>query len=151
MRQSPEFHVLYEIAALPLAMTFLLFRLIIRHTEPMTELDLSEFKKLLLQHQKELLDVEASGERASEVVELDQTTVGRLSRMDAMQAQAMSVEVDHRRKLELQRIKRALKHIEAGDYGTCQNCGEMINSLRLKSSLTVTLCIGCASEAETNI
>ena len=117
----------------------------------MKELDLSEFKKLLLQHQKELLDVEASGEQASKIVELDQTTVGRLSRMDAMQAQAMSVEVDQRRKLELQRIKRALKHIEEGDYGTCQNCGEMINPLRLKSSLTVTLCIACASEAETDI
>ena len=125
--------------------------MIIRQTGVMTELDLSAFKKLLLQHQKELLDVEASGEQASEVVELDQTTVGRLSRMDAMQAQAMSVEVDQRRKLELQRIKRSLKHIEEGDYGTCQNCGEMINPLRLKSSLTVTLCIECASEAETNI
>lgn len=117
----------------------------------MTELDLGEFKKLLLQHQKELLDVEASGEQASEIVALDQTTVGRLSRMDALQAQAMSVETDQRRKLELQRIKLALKHIDEGDYGYCQNCGEMINPLRLKSSLTVALCIECASEAETNI
>lgn len=117
----------------------------------MTELDLNEFKKLLLQHQKQLLKVEASGEQASQVVELDQTTVGRLSRMDAMQAQAMSVEIDQRRKLELQRIKQALEHIEEGDYGYCQNCGEMINPLRLKSSLTTTLCIDCASEVETNI
>ena len=92
-----------------------------------------------------------TGNEAAKTVELDQSRVGRLSRMDALQAQAMSVEVDHRRKLELQRIKRALKHIEAGDYDTCQNCGEMINPLRLKSSLTVTLCIECASEAETNI
>ena len=117
----------------------------------MTELDLSEFKKLLLQHQEELLGVEASGEQASKIVELDQTTVGRLSRMDALQAQAMSVETDQRRKLELQRIKLALKMIDEGDYGICQNCGEMINPQRLKSSLTAALCIQCASEAETNI
>jgi DnaK suppressor protein len=117
----------------------------------MTELDLSEFKKRLLQHQEELLGVEASGEQASEVVELDQTSVGRLSRMDAMQAQAMSVETNHRRKQELRRIKRALVQIEDGDYGYCQDCGEMINPQRLKSSLTATLCIECANKAETNI
>jgi DnaK suppressor protein len=117
----------------------------------MTELDLNEFKELLLQHQKELLEVEASGEKASQIVELDQTTVGRLSRMDAMQAQAMSVQADQRRKQELQRIKEALKSLENGDYGYCHNCGEMINPLRLKSNLTVTLCVDCASDLETNI
>lgn len=125
--------------------------MIIRHTVRMAEIDLSEFKALLLQQQKELLEVEASGEAASQIVELDQTTVGRLSRMDAMQAQAMSVETDQRRKQELLRIKVALKSIENGDYGYCFNCGEMINPLRLKSRPSVTLCIDCASELETNI
>lgn len=114
----------------------------------MTELDLDEFKALLLQHQKDLLEVEASGEAASQVVELDQTTVGRLSRMDALQAQAMSVEADQRRKQELQRIKAAFKRLENGDYGYCRSCGEIINPLRLKSSLTVTLCIDCANAEE---
>ena len=117
----------------------------------MTELDFDEFKTLLLQHQKDLLEVEASGEQASAVVELDQTAVGRLSRMDAMQAQAMSVEIDQRRKLELKRITAALKHIKMGDYGICRECGENINPQRLKSNLTVTLCIDCASQAEANI
>lgn len=122
--------------------------MIIRHTERMTELDLSEFRTLLLQHQKDLLEVEASGELASKVVELDQTTVGRLSRMDALQAQAMSVAADQRRKHELQRIKSAFNRLEKGDYGYCLSCGEMINPLRLKSSLTVTLCIDCANAKE---
>ncbi len=112
----------------------------------MTELDLSDFKKRLLKHQRELLDVEASGEQASKIVELDQTTVGRLSRMDAMQAQAMSLEIDQRRKQELQRINNALKRLEKGNYGYCQHCGEIINPLRLKFSLTATLCITCANE-----
>lgn len=117
----------------------------------MTEPDLSDFKKRLLQHQKELLEVEASGEQASEVVELDQTSVGRLSRMDAMQAQAMSLEIDQRRKQELQRIDKALKRLENGDYGYCQHCGEMINPLRLKSNLTTVFCVDCASQIEANI
>ena len=126
-------------------------RLIIRHTRNMTELDLTVFKALLLQHQKDLLDVEASGEQASKVVELDQTTVGRLSRMDAMQAQAMSIEANQRRKCELKSIKSALQRIEDGDYGYCLNCGEMINPLRLKSNLAVRLCINCANDAESSI
>ena len=132
-------------------MTLLLLSLIIRHTNWMAELDLDAFRTLLLQHQKDLREVQASGEAASAVVELDQTAVGRLSRMDAMQAQAMSVEIDHRRKLELQRITAALNSIETGDYGYCLECGDSINPQRLKSNLTVTLCIDCASEAETNI
>lgn len=118
------------------------------HTSLMTELNLSEFKALLLQYQEELLKVEASGEAASQVVELDQTTVGRLTRMDALQAQAMSVTADQRRKLELQRITAAFKRLETGDYGCCLSCGEIINPLRLKSNLTVTLCIDCANADE---
>ena len=96
-------------------------RMIIRHTGQMKETDLDEFRTLLLQHQKDLLEVEASGENASAVVELDQTAVGRLSRMDAMQAQAMSIEIDQRRKRELQRIVVALKNIETGviNYQIC--------------------------------
>jgi len=117
----------------------------------MKEINLDEFRTLLLQHQKKLLEVEASGEGASAVVELDQTAVGRLSRMDAMQAQAMSIEIDQRRKIELQRIAISLKNLETGDYGYCSECGERINPKRLKSNLTVTLCIACASDAETNI
>ena len=132
-------------------MTRLLLRLIIGHTDDMTAIDTDEFKALLLQHQKDLLEVEASGEDASAVVELDQTAVGRLSRMDAMQAQAMSLEIDKRRKIELQRITTALKNLEMGDYGYCSECGDIINPKRLKSNLTVTLCIDCANQAETNI
>ena len=132
-------------------MTRLLLSLIIGHTGGMTEIDTDEFRALLLQHQKELLEVQASGEDASAVVELDQTSVGRLSRMDAMQAQAMSLEIDQRRKIELQHIIVALKSIETGDYGYCNDCGEAINPKRLKSNLTVTLCFDCASQAETNI
>ncbi len=114
----------------------------------MAELDLDNFRTLLLEQQQELLAVQASGEAASQVVELDQTSVGRLSRMDAMQAQAMSIETDQRRKQELLRIKAAIRRLDDGEYGYCENCGNQINPLRLKTRPTVTLCIDCASEME---
>lgn len=112
------------------------------------DIDLERFKSLLLGRRQELLDIDATGKAASETVELDQTRVGRLSRMDALQAQAMSVETSQRRKLELQRIESALKRIENNDYGYCLECGEMINPKRLQSNPSGTLCITCASEAE---
>ena len=68
--------------------------------------------------------------------------------MDALQAQAMSVETSQRRKLELKKIKAALMRIEQDDYGVCLECGEMINPQRLLSNLTTTMCIDCASAAE---
>ena len=82
------------------------------------------------------------------MVELDQTRVGRLSRMDAMQAQAMSVETGRRRRQHLVEIEKALERIEAGDYGECLECGEAIHPGRLEANPTATLCIACAEALE---
>lgn len=55
-------------------------------------------------------------------VELDQSAVGRLSRMDALQGQQMALATDRRRALELKRIESALARLEDGDYGYCVRC-----------------------------
>ena len=65
-------------------------------------------------------------------VELDQTRVGRLSRMDAMQQQAMSQAVARLTDLERQRILSALGRMESGDYGYCVICDEKIVEERLR-------------------
>jgi DnaK suppressor protein len=85
---------------------------------------------------------------SSAVVELDQSKVGRLSRMDALQAQAMSKAADTRCIDELRRIKSALSRLESGDYGFCDECGEAISPQRLNIDPSATLCIGCANKAE---
>ena len=79
-------------------------------------------------------------------VELDQTRVGRLSRMDALQDQAMALETDRRRNAELDRIEAALKRLEDGDYGWCLSCGEQIPAKRLELGPTVALCVDCAEQ-----
>ena len=89
----------------------------------------------------------ASGE-SSQVVELDQARVGRLSRMDAMQAQQMAQASGRRRELMLRRITAALARIDSGDYGVCESCDESINPKRLEFDPTAVLCIQCASKAE---
>ena len=102
----------------------------------------------MLQQQRELLSLKETGSDAAKTVELDQTSVGRLSRMDALQGQAMSQEMERRRKIELQRITSALCRMESGDYGHCVSCDEAIAMKRLELNPAVPLCIRCASEAE---
>jgi RNA polymerase-binding transcription factor len=108
------------------------------------ELDLSEFRDHLIARRSELLELVDSSADSRKPVELDQTRVGRLSRMDALQNQAMSLETERRRKLELQRIEASLKRIEAGDYGYCVTCGEQIPLRRLELDPTLPTCVHCA-------
>ncbi len=105
-------------------------------------------RERLLKLKAELEAVAESGEESAAIVELDQTKVGRLSRMDAMQAQAMAKASAGRREQMLRRIDEALVRVENDEYGICQECGEPINPKRLDFDPTVTLCIDCASSAE---
>ena len=110
--------------------------------------DLRHFESQLLKLKAGLLEAGETGQQAEEVVELDQARVGRLSRMDAMQAQAMSQETGRRRRLHLLEIDAALERIRAGDYGDCFECGEGINPKRLEADPGATLCISCAEANE---
>jgi len=78
-------------------------------------------------------------------VELDQTSVGRVSRMDAIQGQAMAVATEQRRRDEARRIEAALKRIDEGEYGICTACGEEIAAKRLAADPIVATCIRCAA------
>jgi len=77
-------------------------------------------------------------------VELDQTSVGRLSRMDAIQGQAMAMAALRRRGLERRRIDAALGRVEAGDYGYCVRCGEAIPARRLELDPAIPTCVACS-------
>lgn len=78
-------------------------------------------------------------------VELDQQVQGRLSRMDALQGQAMAQETHRRREVEIERIRQALARIDDGDYGYCATCDEPIAPKRLDLDPAVPTCIDCAS------
>jgi DnaK suppressor protein len=80
-------------------------------------------------------------------VELDQTSVGRLSRMDAMQGQAMALATERRRLDEARRVEAAITRIDEDEYGTCISCGEEIAAKRLAADPTAATCIACASGA----
>lgn len=105
-------------------------------------------RERLLKLREELESVTATSDESAAVVELDQSKVGRLSRMDAMQAQAMAKASGQRREAMLRNIEAALKRIDDGNYGLCRDCEAPINPKRLEFDPTVLLCIDCASKSE---
>jgi RNA polymerase-binding transcription factor len=119
-----------------------------RELSTMRENDDAEIRQRLLALRDELQRAASAGADSADVVELDQARVGRLSRMDAMQAQAMSQASARRRDVTLNRIAAALLRLERGDYGYCLNCDDAIARKRLEFDPVATLCITCAERAE---
>ena len=87
-------------------------------------------------------------EAGCDTVALDQTRVGRLSRMDAMQSQAMNQAAQLRRKQELERLRQALQRIEGDEFGFCEDCGEQISEGRLMLDPAAEYCVHCAGQRE---
>ena len=105
---------------------------------------LKEMKQLLQDRLAELSAVEEQNRRDRAPVELDQTRVGRLSRMDAMQHQAMASAQGERRRLERMRIEAALNRIEDETFGDCLRCGDEISLARLRVDPAIPVCVVCA-------
>ncbi len=112
----------------------------------MNDTEIEEFESRLRKLKQELLEVKQSSDGDSQPVDLDQSSVGRLSRMDAMQSQAMASENKRRREIQLTRIDAALERIEEGEYGYCPVCDEEINRRRLEVDPANPFCIKCASK-----
>ena len=102
-------------------------------------------RKRMIEKQAELRALAESSSASRKPVELDQSRVGRLSRMDALQGQAMALELARRREIELARIDAALKRLDAGEYGYCLTCDEEIALKRLELDPATPVCIDCAT------
>jgi DnaK suppressor protein len=112
----------------------------------MDEMQIDNFKQSLLQLRSELMNLSSTSDDLTKVVKLDQSAVGRLSRMDAIRAQGMAIEIKGRREHQLLKIESALRRIAAGDFGICLRCGEEINIRRLDVDPSYTQCIKCADK-----
>ncbi len=118
--------------------------IIFQHQTHMTKAQLNQCKQNLLTLQQELQELEQEFAKSGDIVKLDQSSVGRLTRMDAMQAQQMALETSRRRQLQTQKIEGALRRIESDDYGYCFVCEEEIDIRRLEADPTNTRCLKCA-------
>lgn len=77
-------------------------------------------------------------------VELDQQVQGRLSRMDAIQGQAMAQATIERRRVEIAQIDAAFKRMDEDEFGYCVACGEDIAEKRLELNPAIARCVECA-------
>lgn len=111
----------------------------------MNESDLQQFVVMIQARLNALADEDALGEEGQKTVELDQQAIGRLSRMDALQNQAMAKATDARRSMERAQLQAALARIDDGEFGYCEDCGDEIATGRLKLNPAATKCIECAN------
>ena len=107
-------------------------------------IDEPQARKRLEARRRELEDLSAISAESRDPVALDQQSVGRLSRMDAMQQQAMSAATEQARKRDLFRIEAAERRLRDGDYGWCEECGEEIPDGRLAIDPMAERCVNCA-------
>ncbi|MEL6265095.1 MAG: TraR/DksA C4-type zinc finger protein [Pseudomonadota bacterium] len=110
----------------------------------MDAVTIAEFDRLIRDRLAELEVEELATSDDRKPVELDQQSVGRLSRMDALQVQAMATAQSRRRAAERSRLTTALKRIGEDDYGWCDDCGDEIGEGRLRIDLAATRCVDCA-------
>ena len=103
----------------------------------------NEIKLIIIDKLNQLALEDEKNKSASETVALDQQSVGRLSRMDALQQQAMAKAVDLRRQIEKKALEDALKRIARNEYGECIDCGEFMEFERLKVKPSVLKCSEC--------
>jgi len=62
--------------------------------------------------------------------------------------QSMRMRLRNRETLYVKKIDEALKRIEDGTFGECEDCGEDIELRRLEARPTATLCVSCKEEQE---
>lgn len=94
----------------------------------------------------ELKEQDRLSEEARAPVTLQQDSVGRLSRIDAMQVQAMALATQRRREAERSRISAALTRLDGSEWGYCTACGDEIAEGRLRNDPSAAKCVTCASD-----
>ncbi|MFK7865227.1 MAG: TraR/DksA family transcriptional regulator [Pseudohongiellaceae bacterium] len=110
--------------------------------------EIQSLKDTLLNLRCELTEQLEISEASSKAVELDQTAVGRVSRMDAMQQQSMALSTRRKANTKLVKVDLALAAIANSTYGWCRNCDESIGYGRLKIQPESSLCLVCQSMSD---
>ena len=103
----------------------------------------TKYKKLIELQLEELTADNALGQSAQKTVELDQQSIGRLSRMEALQSQALAQAQQRRRDVLNGSLQAALQRLKEGEFGYCMECGDKIVDARLLANPAVLKFITC--------
>ncbi len=113
-----------------------------------TEAQLRELHALLLALRESLTELIAASKSGAQPVALDQSSVGRLSRMDAIQAQQIAKASRQSHELRLKLVVQALRKFERQEYGYCGGCEEPIGYPRLRARPEAAFCVRCQGATE---
>ena len=119
----------------------------------MTAQELTDAQVEALRGELELLREDLTARLAGNVddakpVELDPSSIGRVSRMDAMQSQALAKATRTTVQLRLTQCVAALRAVERDEYGWCRKCEEPIGVERLRVRPEAPLCLDCQAERD---
>lgn len=109
--------------------------------------ELRYFEELLKKRELETLEQLNSSADSAQPVSMD-NSIGRLTRMDAIQQQQMALHTKGRLELQLVRIRTALRRVSDGKFGECVKCDEPINRQRLEIAPENPVCMQCLKRSE---
>ena len=116
--------------------------------DELSDAQVRELRAALVGLQQELTALVASSQHGGKTVELDQASVGRLSRMDAMQQQQMAQASQRAALQRLQQVTVAFDRMDEEEYGLCALCEEPIGYPRLKARPEAPFCLACQKRTE---
>jgi DnaK suppressor protein len=117
-------------------------------TDPLTQAQITQLRTQLIAQQEDLTELLHNADATTKPVTLDQQSVGRVSRIDAIQQQQMAIANQQQTSDLLKRIELALRRIDDASYGDCLECGEPIACARLQAQPFASHCIDCQSARE---
>src|SRR6056297_622615 len=109
----------------------------------MTEAEEKELKYIIDEQIDSVRDEIEELKELTKPVPLD-ASVGRLSRMDAINNKAINDKQLREKKRTLQKLERAQERYEQEKLGICLKCGNEIPFGRLKFMPYTTRCVACA-------
>jgi DnaK suppressor protein len=112
----------------------------------MKKLTLMKFKKIFEDQRENLLYNDKIVREDFSVCEDDK--YDEVDQASSDIEQSMRIRLRNRESLYLKKVNEALRRIEEGTFGECDNCGEPIELKRLEARPTATLCIACKEDEE---
>lgn len=113
----------------------------------MNKVQLKKFKTLLTEKRDEI--VKKAKQTLEEDMTLDSNDLpDEMDLASSEYLQSFTFRLRGREKVFLDKIEKALRKIEEGSFGTCEECGEEISVKRLEARPETTLCIRCKEDQE---
>ena len=108
-------------------------------------MDMEQFRARLLIEQRETVEAIQQAQQSAAPVELDQSCVGRVSRIDVLQQQALAQGLRERLTIRKRKVEAALARLDSGTYGLCCACHSDLEPELLNADPAVVFCQECAT------